>query len=87
MKQIRIGDIPLEFFTGVGELRSHDKACNNLTAKDLLMHKPVERIPIDRQIVLLKRRERKEAKRLAKLGINYTPSVVGRGVSVRNLIA
>jgi hypothetical protein len=34
---IRIGDVPLEWFTGVGELRSHDRACNHLTARDILM--------------------------------------------------
>jgi len=31
MKQVRLGDVPLEFFTGVGDLRSHDKTGNKLS--------------------------------------------------------
>lgn len=36
MNAIRIGDVPLEWFTGIGDVRSHDKACNKLTSMDIL---------------------------------------------------
>lgn len=86
MKQVRIGDTPLEWFTGVGDLRSHDKACNNMTATELLKCEPVNKVSFDRAVVLAKRAEKKETKRLNKLGIDYNSPIMGRGVSVRDII-
>ena len=40
MKTVRIGDVPLEWFTDVGELRSHDKLGNKLTAIDVIGYVP-----------------------------------------------
>ena len=45
MKLVRIGDVPLEWFTGVGELRKHDRLGNDLTYKDVLFKPRRERAP------------------------------------------
>lgn len=44
-KFICIGDVPMEWFTGVGELRSHDRLGNDLTYKDVLFKPQVKRAP------------------------------------------
>lgn len=41
MKQVRIGSVPLEWFTGAGELRSHDKLGNKLTSRDVIGYIPM----------------------------------------------
>ena len=88
MKTVRIGDVPLEWFTGVGEVRSHDKACNDLQASDLLQKSPKkEVVPFERQLILAKRKERKDQKRLEKLGINYgSKTTPMKGVSTLDLL-
>lgn len=86
MKQVRMGDVPPEYFTGVGDLRSHDKACNEMTSEDLLKHEPAERISFARQVILFKRAEKKKAKHLKKIGIDYGIKRLGISVSIRDLL-
>ena len=88
MKTARIGDVPLEWFTGVGDVRSHDKACNDMQASDLLQKSPSKvLVPFERQLILAKRKERKEQKRLEKLGINYGAKITPiKGVSTLDLL-
>lgn len=87
MKQVRIGDVPLEWFTGVGELRSHDRACNNMTREELMRLETKVKLPFDRAFVLAKRKERKEQKRLNKIGVSYQDTTTrAKYVSTRDLL-
>ena len=85
MKAIRIGDVPLEWFTGAGELRSHDKACNNMTREELLTCQPTIKVDIQIAIKQALRKERKEKKYLKKHGIDRSIKIMGCGVSTRDL--
>lgn len=75
-KEIRIGDVPLEFFTGA---RKNDELGNNLKASDVLCP-PAKVVPLKRQLVLEARRLRK----MKKPAIDIT-STMGRGVSLRDI--
>lgn len=87
MKQVRIGNVPLEWFTGVGELRSHDRACNNMTREELMRLETKVKLPFDRALVLAKRKERKEQKRLNKIGVSYQDTTTGaKCVSTNGII-
>lgn len=87
MKQVRIGDVPLEWFTGVGELRSHDRACNNMTREELMRLETKVKLPFERALVLAKRKERKEQKRLKKIGVSYQDTTTGaKCVSTNGII-
>ena len=87
MKTVRIGDVPLEWFTGVGDVRSHDKACNNLQASDLLQKPPAKVVvPFERQLILAKRKERKLLKKRIALGVEYKQTSRIQGVSIHDLL-
>lgn len=77
MKTVRIGDVPLEWFTGAGELRSHDKACNDMTREEAMSFEAKGKRNIEREIILALRKERKQNKKLAKLGIDYGVKTMG----------
>lgn len=53
MKQIRIGDVPLEWFTSVGEVRLHDKLGNKLTSADVIGYTPPKKCKIPTKTVVL----------------------------------
>lgn len=87
MKQVRIGDVPLEWFTGVGELRSHDRACNNMTREELMRVDKKEKIPFDRALILAKRKERRQQKYLAGIGVSHRDTTTGaKCVSTNGMI-
>ena len=86
MKAIRIGEIPVEFFTGVGELRSHDKACNNMTREEAMRVQQRAKLDFKREVIIAFRKERKQKKKLKKLGIDYGIKIMGCGVSTRDLL-
>ena len=87
MKTIKMGDVPVEFFTGLGELRKHDRACNNITRKEAMQLKPKEHISFERQVILAKRKERKHQAYLESIGMGktYAPAQ-GKNVSTKDLL-
>lgn len=87
MKTVRIGDVPLEWFTGVGEVRSHDRACNNMTRSEAMTFEAKEKRNVKREIIVALRKERKEKAKLKKLGIDYGIKAIGRGVSTKDILS
>jgi hypothetical protein len=85
MKTVRIGNVPLEWFTGAGELRSHDKACNDMTREEAMSFQAKGKRNVEREIILALRKERKESAKLKKLGIDYTVKTIGKGISIRDI--
>ncbi len=53
MKTVRIGDVPLEWFTGVGDVRSHDKLGNKLTSADVIGYIPPKKCKVPTKTVVI----------------------------------
>ena len=87
MKQVRIGNVPVEWLTGVGDVRSHDRACNNMTREELMRVDKKEKIPFERSLILAKRRERNEQKYLKRIGVSHRDTTTGaKCVSTNGMI-
>jgi len=86
MKQVRIGDVPLEFFTGVGELRKHDTTGNRITCKDVLYPVKKESVSFETAFNRARRKERKREEYRQKIGVLPKKEVRMKGVSVTDLL-